>query len=185
KEIFLAQAKLLPGWGRIAGIENLGDRFGASLFRQRADVIAHVECLEAQRIDGTRRPQAQGIYVSAAPPHDRDVICDGLDGLVWGPDRAFDAGRRNRHLDPTTEVDVVDHFRPRELPRVPEGQPFLRVFLLPTIPDDLAEQSVIVANAVAVGRNSKGRHALHETGGESTKAAMAERRVRLNGSQPV
>src|SRR5262249_53337003 len=112
-------------------------------------------------------------------------ICDRLDGLGRVPDRAFDAGRRNRHLDPTAEMDIVDHFRPGELPWIAEGQPFLRVFLLPAIPDDLAEQSVIVANAVAVGRNSKGRHALHETGGESTKAAMAERRVRLNGSQPV
>src|SRR5258707_419308 len=117
--------------------------------------------------------------------HDRDIICDRLDGLGRVPDRAFDAGRRNRHLDPTTEVDVVDHFRPRELPWIAEGQPFLRVFLLPTVLDDLAEQSVIVANAVAVGGNSEGRHALHETGGEPTKAAMAECRVWLSGSQPV
>src|SRR5437868_3133137 len=75
--------------------------------------------------------------------------------------------------------------RPRELPWIAEGQPFLRVFLLPTVLDDLAEQSVIVANAVAVGGNSEGRHALHETGGEPTKAAMAEGRVRLSCSQPV
>src|SRR6266540_6418434 len=108
-----------------------------------------------------------------------------LEGLSGVPDRAFDAGRRNRRLDPPAEVDVVDHFRPRELPWIAEGQPFFRILLLPTVPDDLAEQSVIVANAVAVGRNSEGRHALHETGGESTKAAMAQCGVRLSGSQPV
>src|SRR5262249_19189438 len=148
-------------------------------------MIAHVERIEAQGIDGSARPQAQGIYVSAAPPHDRNIIGDRLEGLGRMPDRAYDAGRRNRHLDPTAEVDIVDHFRPGELPRIPEGQPFLRIFLLPTVPDDLAKQSVIVANAVAVGRNSERRHALHETGGEPTKAAMAERRVRLSVSQPV
>ena len=148
-------------------------------------MIAHVERIEAQRIDGSGRPQAQGIYVPATPSHNRDIIGDRLEGLSRVPDRAFDAGGRNRCLDPTAEVDVVDHFRPSELPWIAEGQPFLRVFLLPTVPDDLAEQSVIVANAVAVRRNSEGRHALHETGGEATKAAMAECRVRLSGSQPV
>jgi hypothetical protein len=123
--------------------------------------------------------------VAAAPPHDRNIIGDRLETLGRVPDRAFDAGRRNRRLDPAAEVDIVDHFRPGELPRIPARQPFLGVFLLPTVPDDLAKQSVIVANAVAVGGNPQRRHALHETGGEPAEAAMAECRVRLNGSQPV
>src|SRR5690349_7966807 len=115
-------------------------------------MIAHVERLETQRIDGARRPQAQRIYVQAAPSYDRDIVGDRLDGLVRVPDRAFDAARRHRRLHPTAEVDIVDHFRPRELPWIAEGQPFLRVFVLPTVSDNLAEEAVIVANTVAVGR---------------------------------
>src|SRR5262249_46045856 len=98
---------------------------------------------------------------------------------------------KTRSLKPGTACQIefrlihVDHFRPRKLPWVAEGQPLFRVLLLPTIPDDLAEQSVIVANAVAIGRNSEARHALHKTGGEPTKAPMAQCRVRLSGSQPV
>src|SRR5467141_2029305 len=134
-------------------------------------MITHVECVQAQRVDGSRRPQAQGIYVSTAPSHDWDVICDCLERLGGMPDRAFDSSRRNARLDPTAELDVVDHLRPRKLPWITEGQPFLRVLLLPTVPNNLAEQPVIVPNAIAVGRNSEARHALHKTGGEATKAA--------------
>ena len=70
-------------------------------------MIAHVERIETQRIDGSGRTQAQGIYVSAAPSHDRDIIGDRFERLGWVPDRAFDAGGRNRHLDPTAEIDIV------------------------------------------------------------------------------
>src|SRR5262249_6839718 len=73
---------------------------------------------------------------SAAPTDDRDIICDRLDGLSRVPDRAFDPSWQSRRLDGTAEVDVVDHFRPRKLPWIAEGQPFFRVLLLPTVPDD-------------------------------------------------
>src|SRR5207248_8153900 len=116
---------------------------------------------------------------------DRDVIRDRLEGLGRVPDRAFDSGRRNRRLDPTAEVDVVDHLRPGKLPWIAEGQPLFGVLLLPTVSDDLAKESVIVANAVAVGGNSEGGHALHKTSGEPTKAAIAQCRVRLSSSQAV
>src|SRR5258708_12018691 len=99
------------------------------------------------------------------------------------PDRAFDAGRRNCRLDPAAEVDIVDHFRPSELPRIAEGQPFVGVFLLPTVPDDLAKQAVIVANAVAVGGNPQRPHPLHETYAHPTAAPIPDCPVRLNPSQ--
>ena len=77
------------------------------------------------------------------------------------------------------EVDVVDHLGPLELPRVAERQPVLRIFLLPAVLDDLAEQAVVVADAVAVGGDAERRHAFHEAGGEPAEAAVAERRVGL------
>jgi hypothetical protein len=62
---------------------------------------------------------------------------------------------------------------------IPPGIP------LPSIPDDLPEQPVIVADAVTVGWNSKACHALHEAGREPSKAAVAERGVRFCRAQPV
>ena len=88
-------------------------------------------------------------------------------------------------LDAAAEMNVVDHLRPRELPRVAERQPVLRIFLLPAVLDDLAKQSVVIADAVAVGGDAEARHALHEAGREPSKTAVAERSVGLGGAQPV
>src|SRR5260370_42460437 len=109
-------------------------------------MITNVECVQAQRVDGSRRPQAQGIYVSTAPSHDGDVICDCLERLGGMPDRAFDSRRRNARLDPTAALDVLDHLRPRKLPRITAGQPLLRGLLPPTRPNYLAEQTVTRTN---------------------------------------
>ena len=61
----------------------------------------------------------------------------------------------------------------------------LRVFVLPAILDDLAKQPVIVADAIAAGRDPECGHAVHEAGREPAEAAIAERRVGLGGAHPV
>ena len=55
----------------------------------------------------------------------------------------------------------------------------------PTVADDLSEQPVVVADAVAVGGNAERGHALHEAGREPAEAATAQRRVGLGGAQAV
>ena len=44
---------------------------------------------------------------------------------------------------------------------------------------------MIVANAEAVGRDTEAGHALHEAGGQASKPAVAERRVRFQGAQAI
>ena len=184
EEIFLPQPQLAARRRLVARVENLRDRFRARLLGQRADMVAAVEGVEPQRIGRARRPQPQRVHVPAAPADDRRVVGHRFDGLVRMPDRARRRRRvHGRRLDAAAELDVVDHFRPRELPRVAERQPFLRIFLLPAVADDLAEQAVIVADAVAVGRDAERRHALHEAGGEAAETAIAERGIRLGRAQ--
>ncbi len=77
------------------------------------------------------------------------------------------------------EPDVMDDLRPLELPRIAEGQPVLRVFLLRAVLDHLAEQAVVVADAVAAGRDGERRHAFHKARREAPQAAIAERGVRF------
>ena len=88
-------------------------------------------------------------------------------------------------IDMAAEMNVVDHFRPLEFPGVAEAQPFVRIFVLPALRDDLAEQAEIVADAVADGGDGQRRHALHEARREPSQAAIAERRVRLAFAQVV
>ena len=87
------------------------------------------------------------------------------------------------HFDPAAEADRVIVFGTHELPRIAVDEPVLGRFLLPAAADDLAEEAIVVANAVAVRGDGQRRHAVHETGGEPTEAAIAERGVRLDSAQ--
>ena len=80
-------------------------------------------------------------------------------------------------------MHVIDHFRPLEFPRVAEAEPFVGIFLLPAMRDDLAEQAEIVADAVADGGDRQRRHAFHEAGRKPPEAAIAECGVRLAFAQ--
>ena len=51
--------------------------------------------------------------------------------------------------------------------------------MLPAVADLLHEQAMLVADAVAVGRDRERRHAVHVAGGEPAQAAVAQRRVGL------
>ena len=62
-------------------------------------------------------------------------------------------------------------------------QPILGFLGLPTVLEGLAEQAVIVADAVAVGGQSDGRHRIEEAGGQAAEPPVAERRVGLVGKQ--
>src|SRR3977135_4111278 len=82
-------------------------------------------------------------------------------------------------FDAAAEMHMIDHFRPLEFPGVAEAQPFVRIFLLPALRDDLAEQAEIVTDAVADRGNGERRHALHEACRKPSQTAVAERRIRL------
>ena len=53
-------------------------------------------------------------------------------------------------LDGAAKADLVRGVRPRHFPGIAEGQPVLRILVLPAILDHLAEHAVVVADAVAV-----------------------------------
>src|SRR3954449_9626109 len=148
-------------------------------------MVALIELFEPQRIDGARRPKPQRVYVPAAPADDRGVVSHGYDRPVGAPYRPHLSGCDRHHLDPAAERDVVYDFRPREFPRIAEGQPVLGEFLLPPVADHLPEQPVIVADAVAEGRDPAARHALHQTGSEPAETAITERGIGFGAAHPV
>ncbi len=182
EEIFLAQAQLAPRRALVIRIEEFADRFRARLLGAGADIVALVEGVELQGIGRARRPQPERIDVLAAPADDRRVIGERLHGLGRMPDRAV-AALVVDMLDAAAEIDVVDHFRPLQFPGIAKAEPFVRIFLLPALVDDLAEQAVIITDAVADCRDRQRRHALHEAGGEAPEAAIAECRIRLAFAQ--
>ena len=184
EEIFLAQPQFAARRALVVRIEEFADRLGARLFGAGADIVAAVEDIELERIGRMRRPQPERVDVLAAPADDRRVVGHRLHGFRRVPGGAVAAAVVDM-LDMAAEMDVVDHFGPLEFPGVAVAEPFVRIFLLPAMRHDLAEQAEIVADAVADRGDRQRRHALHEAGGEPAEAAIAERRVRLAFAQFV
>jgi len=120
--------------------------------------------------------------VLAAPADDWGIVGDRLNGFRRMPDRAI-APLGFGMFDAAAEMDVVDHLRPLEFPGVAAGEPFVGIFLLPAVLDDLAEQAEIIADAIADRGDRQCRHTLHETCGEPAKTAIAERRIRFASAQ--
>ncbi|HQN68970.1 MAG TPA: hypothetical protein PLW19_03905, partial [Anaerolineaceae bacterium] len=58
-------------------------------------------------------------------------------------------------------------------------QPVFRRLDLLAVLEPLAEETVFIADAIAIGRAAHRRHAFHETGRQTPKATVAKRRVRL------
>src|SRR5947207_6422018 len=114
----------------------------------------------------------------ATPADDWGIVGDGLHGFAGMPAGAVAAAVVDMG-DMAAEMHLIDHLRALEFPGVAEAEPFVRIFLLPALCDDLAEQTEIVTDAIADGGNGERCHARHEAGREPTEAAIAARCIRL------
>src|SRR5664279_817421 len=121
--------------------------------------------------------------MGSAPSRNWRVIGNRLDGFSGMPDMPDRSVLPMFGLDAAAKANLIFELWPRKLPRIAERQPVFRIFELTAILDSLPEQAVIVADAVTICGDRKGRHALHETGGEPAKAAIAECRVRFEFTQ--
>ena len=69
--------------------------------------------------------------------------------------------------------------RPRDFPRIGIAQPVVRLLLLPAVDDELLENPVFVAQAVAHRGQAHRRHRIEEAGRKAPKAAIAKTRIRF------
>ncbi|MCY1498344.1 hypothetical protein D9M68_323280 [compost metagenome] len=179
EEIFLAQPQFLAGRRRVGGVENAGQAFRLVALPQRADVVAGVEGGKQDRVDRLRRPEAKRVDTLCPPADGGRIEGRGDDAFGRLPDETLDFLIDIGGFDDAAEADFVGAFAPLELPGIAVGKPGFRQFHLPAIGHLLAEEAVHVADAVAIGGHVDGRHRFHETGGETAKTAIAERRIRL------
>jgi hypothetical protein len=101
------------------------------------------------------------------------------------PDVGDSTVRCGQRFDRAAEIDSPGYLRPLELPGIAERQPVFGIFVLPAILDGLAEQAMVVADAIAVGGDRQRCHAFHETGGEPAKAAIAQSGIRFDLAQLI
>ena len=174
QEIFLLQPQLLARFRRVVGIEHPRQGPGQRLGFRRCRVIARIEALEVQKRRRQRPPQAQAVGPMALPADHRRVMGARDDAFAWLPD-----GASVHRLDMALEADLVAVVDAHEFPGMGLVQPVLgRLHLLAAL-EALAEQPVLVADAIAEGRAVQRGERLHETGRQPPQAAIAKRRVGL------
>lgn len=83
-------------------------------------------------------------------------------------------------LDASEEVDGYHVLGTRDLPRVAEAQPVVRLLELPAVLDALLEDAVVVAQAVAVRREADRGHRVEEARRQTPETAVAQTRVLLD-----
>src|SRR5262249_37717772 len=157
----------------------------ARAFIEGADMVAAVESIELERIKRAGAPQAERIDALGTPADDRRVIGDGEDDLARPPGMLHRTGLARRRLDAPAEPDFIGALLTLELPGVAVQQPVLRQLDLPSLHDLLAEEPVVVADAIAEGRYVQRGHALHEASRQPSQAAVAERRVGFESGNDV
>ena len=140
---------------------------------------------QLNRIGHTRRPQPQRVDVAPAPTCDRRVVRHGRYFFRRIPDRARGGIVAADIFDRSAEADRTAGIGTREFPRIAVREPILRQFLLPAVLQALLKQAVLIANAVAIGRNAERRHAVHEARSQPAQPAIAERGIGLHQAQAV
>ncbi len=167
------------------GIEHLGDRLSAA--RASASAPTWSPWLKASSRSGSaaRADHSRSVLTwRAAPADDRRVEGDGVDRLRPASRRGAPCRRRRRWPRPCRRSRCRRRLRGRSNSQgLPKESQSSGIFLLPAVLDDLAEQAVVVADAVAIGGDREGRHAFHEAGREAAEAAIAQRGVGLDLAQ--
>src|SRR5215471_9839417 len=85
KEILLLQAKDLSSYSLIVRIQNFADGLRGDLFVNSVVIVAFVECLEIERVDGLRRPEPQEVRHLGAITGNGDVVRNAFYDVLWYP----------------------------------------------------------------------------------------------------
>ena len=158
----------------VVRVEHAGDVLVQAGFEVGADVVALVELREVESVEGLGGPQAERVHGVVAVAGDRGVVRHGLHVLGVDPSAAVRVGVVADFLDVAAELDNACELGTADFPRVAAAEPVVRFLDLVAVLDDLLEDAVVVADAVAVGGEFERGHGVQKAGREASEAAVAE-----------
>ena len=169
----LLKSEFLASIGRIVGIKNAGDILGRLSLVDGTIIITLVESVKIEVSLRPRSPQPEIVAIVGIESRDRSVISHGND---------FGAAFPVCPLGVTIPVGVgvaiepnlVGDILPLNLPWITLSQPKIRNLTLVTIFKGLSEDTILISNTVAPGRNLKSGERIKEASGESSKTAISE-----------
>jgi hypothetical protein len=157
--------------GVIVRIENRRDRSRAVRAFDRALVVPRVKALEVEPALRLALPEAEVVRVLRVVTRDHHVIGDREHLLATGPDSLS----VRIALRVAVEANVVRDVGSRELPRVRAVEPWVRCLELRAVrSNELLEDAVLVAKAVAPERELLRRRAVEVACRKTTEATVAE-----------
>ena len=179
EEVLLDETELLTGRHGVGRIEHLGDGLRGDLLLHGLHVVAGVEDLHVEVV---RRPcgeEPEQVHRPAAVADDGIVVGHADQEPPVQPHRVVLAPAVDPVLDAAIDGDEAGLLGPLDLPGRREGEPVVRLLLLLAVLDLLAEQAVLVVDAVAVAGHVERGQRIEEAGREPAQPAVAERGVAL------
>src|SRR5262249_20952263 len=174
KEVFLSQPELTADEDVVVWIEHTADVLRAGARFDGADVVALVELVEIELLNGAGTPQAQAVHPLRRMPGDRGVERGGEDVTGVDPCVAQTPALVGEGMDAAVELDAEAIAEPRDLPGIAVAQPRIRNLDLRAVDDPLMEDAVVIAEPVAIAGVPERRQRIEEARGEAPEAAIAE-----------
>ena len=179
EEVLLFETQELALGMIVRGIKHLRDDLGHGALLKAFDICALGEKVHVQRVRAHRVPKAQGVDLLRAVAGDEHIARQGDDGGVAGVLGVVvaEAVPARGYLTAETDLDLV--LVAGDQPALSRCAPIVGDLGLTAVFKLLLEHAQLVADGVARGLETFGCHGVHEAGGETAEAAIAETRVRL------
>ena len=167
EEVFLLQAQLLAMLSGIIRIDVAGDLLDL------VDIVAQI-CRFHEVLSDLRIPQAQRVGHLGVVADDRHIIRhrahhEGRDMVDHGLAVLIEP-----HVHMAAELHVAGMLDLAHFPDVAILQPYIRHFHLLIVLDLLFEQTVLIADAVAMSRKVQRSQGIQEAGGQAAQSAVAQ-----------
>ncbi len=152
EEVLLHEAQLLAVLGLVVRIKNLRDGLADGLLANGVHVATAVERHEIELFGRARGPEAEEIDGLGAVAGDGNIVGNAEDGLGADPGRAVVAVVVEDVFHAAVDLDVGGVFRADDFPRRAEDHPVVGMLDLDAVDELLLEETELVMNAVADGR---------------------------------
>ena len=179
KEILLFQTKLFSGIMVVVRIEHFHDIARKVLLFHSLLVVALIKGIQLETLNRLRIPDTQRINDAVAVTYDRHIVGDRFHGLIAFLTEVASAVFIHIYIDIAAELYFLRIFRPSQFKRISVFQPVIGYFDLEAVPDLLFKHAVMVPDTTAVSRIAQCRQGIQKTCRQTSKSAVAERRIRF------
>ncbi|OPY65168.1 MAG: hypothetical protein A4E62_02735 [Syntrophorhabdus sp. PtaU1.Bin002] len=179
EEILLFEPQLLACCILVTRVEHLRDIFTAVAVLYCLYIVTAVEELKVKFPHRLGSPQTERVHRIVLEPRDRVVVGHSHNFIATHPFGAVLTGPPGLVVDPAVKPNEIEKFRSREFPWITIPQPVVRGLYLKPVFDSLLENTIFVANAIAIARVLKGCQGIKKTSCKPSETSITKSRIPL------